>query len=254
MTAPHRHALYTVAQVRALDRRAIEELGIPGYELMRRAAAAACAGLRRHWPQARRIAVYCGPGNNGGDGFLLALLAHEAGYAVQAIALAEAPGEGDAARARAACECAGVPVHRRNEALPLPAADVQVDALYGTGLNRPPQPGASALIERLNASGAPILALGVPSGLNADPGRCPGPALRAALTVSFIAAKRGMPTGRAGAHAGRIELATLGLPDVLWQDAPPDARLLEAVALPPRPRDAHKGRNGHVLAIGGDHG
>ena len=253
MTAPHRHALYTVAQVRALDRRAIETLGIPGYELMRRAAAAAFASLRRHWPQAQRIAVYCGPGNNGGDGYLLALLAHESGLAAEAHLLVEPAGDGEAARARAACGRAGVPVHRWQETSPLPEADVHVDALYGTGLNRPPQPAAAALIERLNASGRPILALDVPSGLDADTGHCPGATIHASLTVSFIAAKRGLHTGQASAHTGRVELATLGLPESLWQE-PPDAHLLEAATLPPRPRDAHKGRNGHVLAIGGDHG
>jgi NAD(P)H-hydrate epimerase len=255
MTSPRCHALYTVAQVRALDRRAVDGLGIPGYELMRRAAAAALAGLRRHWPQVRRIGVYCGPGSNGGDGFLLALLAHEAGLAVEVFALAGAAGEGDATRARAACEQAGVRVQIWSEASTLPVADVHVDALYGTGLNRAPQPDATALIERLNASDAPVLALDVPSGLDADTGHCPGVAVRAELTVSFIAAKRGLHTGQAAAHVGRIELATLGLPESLWQDAPaPDAHLLAAGTLPPRARDEHKGRNGHVLAIGGEHG
>ncbi|NUR22366.1 NAD(P)H-hydrate dehydratase [Frateuria sp.] len=254
MTSPHCHALYTVAQVRMLDRRAIEDLGIPGYELMRRAAAAAFAGLRRCWPQAQRIAVYCGPGNNGGDGFLLALLAREAGLAVEALTLADASGEGDAVRARDACRQGGVPVRRWDETSALPEADVHVDALSGTGLDRPPQPLAAALIERINASGAPVLALDVPSGLNADTGQCPGVAVRAALTVTFIAAKRGLHTGQAAACTGRIELATLGLPESLWQASPPDAHLLESACLPPRPRNVHKGHNGHVLAIGGDHG
>jgi NAD(P)H-hydrate epimerase len=253
MTAPHCHALYTVAQVRALDRHAIEELGIPGYELMRRAATAAFASLRRNWPVAQRVAVYCGPGNNGGDGYLLALLAREAGLSVEVLALGDGQGEGDAARARAACEAGGVPVRRWVAASALPDADVHVDALYGTGLNRPPRPEAATLIERLDASGAPILALDVPSGLDADTGHCPGAAIRASLTVTFIASKRGLHTGQAAAHTGRIELATVGLPETVWSSAP-DARLLEPVALPPRPRDAHKGRNGHVLAIGGDHG
>lgn len=252
MTAPHCHALYTVAQVRALDRRAIEALGIPGYELMRRAAAAAFASLRRRWPEARRVAVYCGPGNNGGDGFLLALLAHEAGLAAEVWALAK-DAHGDAAQARAACEQGGVPVRRWEGSSALPPADVHVDALYGTGLNRAPPPTVAALIERLDACGASILSLDVPSGLDADTGHCPGAAIRASLTVTFIASKRGLHTGQAAAHTGRIELATLGLPESLWQEAP-DARLLEPATLPPRPRDAHKGRNGHVLAIGGDHG
>lgn len=254
MTSPHSHALYTVAQVRALDRHAIDGLGIPGYELMRRAAAAALAGLRRCWPQAQRIAVYCGPGNNGGDGFLLALLAREAGLAVEVCALGDPRDGGDAARARAACDQGGVAVRRWSEGDTLPDADVYVDALYGTGLDRPPQAAAAALIERINAGAAPVLALDVPSGLDADTGRCPGVAVRADLTVTFIAVKRGLHTGQAAACTGRVELATLGLPESLWQTSEPDARLLEATSLPPRPRDAHKGCNGHVLAIGGDHG
>ena len=253
MTAPRCHALYTVAQVRALDRRAIDVLGIPGDELMRRAAAAAFASLRRHWPDAQRIAVYCGPGNNGGDGYLLALLAHEAGLAAEAWALADDAGGEEAARARSACEHGGVPVRCWDGTSVLPRADVHVDALYGTGLNRPPQPVAATLIERINGCGAPVLSLDVPAGLNADTGHCPGAAVRAHLTVSFIAAKRGLHTGQAAAHTGRIELATLGLPESLWQEEP-DARLLEPATLPPRARDAHKGRNGHVLAIGGEHG
>jgi ADP-dependent NAD(P)H-hydrate dehydratase / NAD(P)H-hydrate epimerase len=254
MTAPPCHALYTVAQVRALDRRAIDGLGIPAFELMHRAAAAAFASLRRHWPQARRIAVYCGPGNNGGDGFLLARLAREAGLAVEAVALADAAAGSAAAQARAACEQGGVPVRQWRDGAALPQADVHVDALYGTGFNRPPQPLAAGLIERLAATGTPVLALDVPSGLDADTGYCPGAAVCATVTVTFIAAKRGLYTGQAAAHTGRIELATLDLPEDLWESSSPDAHLLQEATLPPRPRDAHKGRHGHVLAIGGDHG
>lgn len=254
MTAPHRNALYTATQVRELDRHAIDGLGIAGFELMRRAAAAAFASLRRHWPRARRIAVYCGPGNNGGDGFLLALLARDAGLAVEVFALAASSHEGDAAQARLACEQAGVPVHAWHADGRLPAADVHVDALYGTGLRRAPEPPAALLIEQLNTCGEPVLALDVPSGLDADTGHSPGVAVQAAVTVTFIAAKRGLHTGRANAHTGQVELATLGLPESLWQNLPPDAHLLEAAVMPPRPRDSHKGRNGHVLAIGGDHG
>jgi len=249
----HRHELYTVAQVRALDRRAIEVLGVPGFELMRRAAWAALSSLRRHWPQAQRIAVHCGPGNNGGDGFLLATLAREAGLHVDVLALGDAS-TGDAALARQAWKDAGgaVRLWRSDEALP--EADVHVDALYGTGLRRAPEAPAAALIEAIHASGVPVLALDVPSGLDADTGRVPGAAICAAVTVSFIAAKRGLHTGHAAAHVGALELDVLGLPDALWQDTLPDAHLLTATQLPPRPRDAHKGTNGHVLAIGGEHG
>ena len=252
-SSPRSHDLYTVEQVRALDRRAIDELGVPGIELMRRAAWAGLASLRRHWPQARRIAVYCGPGNNGGDGFLLAALAREAGLHVDVFALADTA-QGDAAQARQAWTSAGGSVRRWDGSEALPPVDVHVDALYGTGLRRAPDAAVAALIEHINASGVPVLALDVPSGLDADSGRCPGRAVRAMVTVSFIAAKRGLRTGQAADRVGQLELDTLGLPEALWQGTAPDAQVLQAEHLPPRARAAHKGNNGHVLAIGGDHG
>jgi hydroxyethylthiazole kinase-like uncharacterized protein yjeF len=255
MPAHHYSDLCTVAQARALDRRAIEVLGVPGFELMRRAAAAALSSLRRHWPQARRIAVHCGPGNNGGDGFLLATLAREAGLQVDAFALGEAS-SGDAAMARKAWQDAGGAVRLWQPGDALPEVDVHVDALYGTGLRRAPEPAVAvaALIEAINASGVPVLALDVPSGLDADTGQIPGAAIRADVTVSFIAAKRGLHTGRAANVVGALELDALGLPESLWLGTSPDAHLLAAAHLPPRPRDANKGTNGHVLAIGGEHG
>lgn len=254
MHAPtHHRDLYTVEQVRALDRRAIDDLGISGFELMSRAAAAAFAALCRHWPQARRVAVFCGPGNNGGDGYLLASLAYGSGVAVEVIELNDAS-SGDAAAARDTWMRSAGNTHRWHQDAALPKADVYVDALYGTGLNRAPDPSATALIEHINASGVPVLALDVPSGLNADTGHCPGAAIRAQLTISFIAAKRGLYTGQAATKVGMLQIDTLGLPDILWQGMPTDASLLEATHLPPRARDAHKGDSGHVLAIGGDQG
>jgi NAD(P)H-hydrate epimerase len=249
----HLRDLYTVEQVRALDRRAIDDLGIGGFELMNRAATAAFACLCRQWPHARRIAVFCGPGNNGGDGYLLASLAYGSGLNVEVVELTDAA-RSDAALARDAWQRGGGVTHRWYQDASLPQADVYVDALYGTGLNRAPDAGASALIERINASGIPVLALDVPSGLNADTGHCPGAAVRAQVTVSFIAAKRGMYTGQAATRTGVLQIDTLGLPDILWQGMPADATLLDAMHLGPRARDAHKGDAGHVLAIGGDHG
>ncbi|KRE89630.1 carbohydrate kinase [Frateuria sp. Soil773] len=254
MTAiPHSRALYTVEQVRALDRWAIGTLRIEGLELMRRAAAAAFASLRRHWPQAASIAVYCGAGNNGGDGFLLGALALGAGFHVELRALVGARA-GDAARAREIFVEAGGTVHPL-DAPGWPAVDVRVDALYGTGLHRAPPPPVAALIERINADGAPVLALDVPSGLDADSGNCPGAAIRADVTVGFIAGKRGLHTGRAPGQVGVLELYTLGLQEAdLRRQAQPDAHLLMPAALPRRARNAHKGDNGHVLAVGGEHG
>jgi NAD(P)H-hydrate epimerase len=160
---------------------------------------------------------------------------------------------GDALQARTAFEFAGGRASF-DPAAPWPEADVHVDALYGSGLNRAPESTVAALIGRINDSGKPVLALDVPSGLDADRGICPGVAVRAAVTVCFIAAKRGLHTGVAADHVGRLELDTLQLPESLWQAQPHDGELLKASSLPARSRVAHKGDNGHLLVIGGAHG
>jgi NAD(P)H-hydrate epimerase len=242
-------ALYTTEQVRALDRAAIAG-GVSGIELMQRAAAAAFAALRRRWPQARSVCVLCGPGNNGGDGFLVAMLAHEAGLKATVIAL-DGASVGDASEARARCARAGVAITHGHG---LPQADVYVDALFGSGLNRAPEGDAAALILALNAQAKPVLALDVPSGLSSDTGVAFEPCVRAAVTVCFVAWKRGLFTAQAFDYSGERELATLDLADSLYLEHAPDAHLLGARGLPKRARDSHKGRYGHVLAIGGDHG
>ena len=235
-----------------MESAALAALGISGHELMRRAASAALNSLRRHWPQLQQICIHCGPGNNGGDGFLLGVLAREAGLQVELVALS-ATAHGDAALARAAWEAGGGKVQRWDTDDVLSAAELHVDALYGIGLNRAPE-AAARLIEQINYSGRPVLALDVPSGLNTDSGDCPGAAIRASVTVTFIAGKRGLHTGRAADQVGTLELATLGVPDSVYAATSPDARLLTADALPPRARYANKGDNGHVLVIGGEHG
>src|SRR6185437_15889124 len=242
-------ALYTAEQARALDAAAMES-GVPGIELMQRAARAALAALRRRWPAARGVCVLCGPGNNGGDGFLLAAFAREAGLQASVIAIGDAS-RGDAARSRAMCEQAGVSIGRGAELL---QADVYVDALFGSGLNRAPDGETARLIGALNAKRTVVLALDVPSGLSSDTGVAFAPCVRADATVCFVAWKRGLFTAQGPDQAGACELATLGLRESLYAAHPPEARLLRQRALPPRPRDSHKGKYGHVLAIGGDHG
>jgi NAD(P)H-hydrate epimerase len=253
--------LYTAAQVRALDQAAICTLGIPGYALMQRAADAAWRVLRARWPRARRIVVLCGTGNNGGDGYIVARLAREAGLQVSVIALAAPNAQGDAARACADWQAAGGTIFPASADLPdadLIDTDVIIDALFGTGLARPIEGAARALIERVNACGRPVLSLDVPSGLSVDTGGVLGIAVRATVTITFVAHKRGLFTGAALDHRGELILDTLGLPEALYTLSVADAHLLDAREmtrwLPPRPRDAHKGMFGHVLAIGGDAG
>ncbi|HEY8681953.1 MAG TPA: NAD(P)H-hydrate dehydratase [Rhodanobacter sp.] len=250
---PHHRNLYTVEQVRTLEREALAALGISGYDLMRRAASAALNSLRRHWPQISHIGICCGPGNNGGDGFLLGVLAREAGLQVELVALSPTS-HGDAALARREWDAGEGGVRLWDAECRLPAVEMLVDALYGIGLNRAPEPSAARLIDAMHASGKPVLALDVPSGLNADSGHCPGAVIRADVTLTFIACKRGLHTGRAADQVGVMELATLGMPDVVSMVVRPDARLLVADAMPARARYANKGSNGHVLVIGGEHG
>jgi NAD(P)H-hydrate epimerase len=136
----------------------------------------------------------------------------------------------------------------------LPDADVYVDALFGSGLNRAPAGDAATLIAAVNAQSCPVLALDVPSGLDSDTGVAFDPCVRASATVCFVGWKRGLFTASGPDQCGERSLATLDIPTPAYTHAEPNAILLAPQALPRRPRDSHKGRYGHVLAIGGDLG
>jgi hydroxyethylthiazole kinase-like uncharacterized protein yjeF len=250
--------LYTAAQVRELDRTAIEEAGIPGYTLMSRAGKASWEILQVDWPEARHILIACGTGNNGGDGYVLARLAQEAQREVRVLQLGDAGHiAGDALTARHAYLAAGGTV-----SAPAPGflrdADVIVDALLGTGLERALEGEWLATVEALNRAAAPVLAIDIPTGLHADTGTVLGAAVNASRTVTFIGRKQGLYTGQAAEFTGEVRFADLGVPASVYERVPPPARLvtdppLGALAAP-RPRAAHKGAHGHVLVIGGDHG
>lgn len=249
--------LYRSEDMRAIDRAAIDRLGIPAFELMTRAARASFEALRRDWPQARRIVVFCGSGNNGGDGFVLARLAREAGFDVVVHAAAES-GTPESRRARSDWRAAGGEVLALDDVASLGHPDVVVDALLGIGLARAPSGAIAHAIEAINRARRPVLALDVPSGLDADAGATPGVAIEASRTLCFIAGKRGLATGRARALCGDVAIDTLGVDDDAFDGIPVAARRLDArdlrYWLRPRLRDAHKGSHGYVLAIGGDEG
>jgi hydroxyethylthiazole kinase-like uncharacterized protein yjeF len=250
-------ALYTASQVRELDRRAIYDLGIPGYELMTRAGHATFDALRRLWPATRSLAVLCGPGNNGGDGYVVARVARAAGVAVRVTAAAE-PDQlrGDARRAYEDFAAAGGRCQAWSE--DLLDADVIVDALFGTGLTREPQGAAARMLDAANASGRPIVAVDIPSGLHADTGAAPGIVARASLTVTFIGRKVGFYLGQGPECVGHVVFDDLGVPPATYAGQIPAGQLLGendvASALPRRRRTAHKGDHGHVLVIGGGPG
>jgi NAD(P)H-hydrate epimerase len=212
--------------------------------------------LRRLWPSAQRLGVVCGAGNNGGDGYVLARLAHLAGLDVHLTAAAGAPragSEADTAR-QWFLACGG----RETAQLPTQSAEVLVDGLLGTGLDRAPEGATAQAIDALNASDRPVLALDLPSGLHADTGAAPGVAVRAAATLSFVVRKRGLYTGRSRALCGQLAFDALGVAsdptDPAAEAVLLDPARLRAAWLPARARLAHKGDFGHVLVIGGDHG
>lgn len=251
--------LYRAEQVRALDRAALDAGSMQGIELMERAGEAAWHCLRRRWPDARRVAVFCGPGNNGGDGFVIARLALAAGIVVEVFCPVPV-GElsGDARRAADALQQAGMKPRSLDHADP-GAAHVLVDALLGTGLDRDVTGPIRGAIEAINNSGRQVLAVDVPSGLDADRGRVLGAAVKADVTVTFIGLKQGQFTGDGPDHCGDIEFAGLEVAARTYEKVGASARRVELSTLrgllpPRRPRNAHKGMFGHVLVIGGDLG
>jgi NAD(P)H-hydrate epimerase len=250
--------VWSAAQVRELDAAAIARCGVTGYELMCRAGAAALRLLLRRWPRARTLAIVCGAGNNAGDGLVVARLAHGEGLAVRVLLVvgAERLG-GAAAEAAAAARAAGLAFEPFTSAR-LVGVDVVVDALLGTGLARPVAAEFRAAIEAIDAVGAPVLALDVPSGLDADTG-WPNPvAVHATVTVTFVGLKQGLFLGAAVDHCGELEFAGLELPADLGADQRPALERLVPddlkSALPRRARSAHKGSCGRLLLVGGGAG
>jgi NAD(P)H-hydrate epimerase len=250
--------LYTAAQVRELDRLAIGEAGIPGYTLMTRAGEACWAVINQCWPGGKSLSVFCGAGNNGGDGFVIARLALLANWHVQVYQLGDAARmQADARQARDDFTAAGGSVNGYADGAQIDG-ELVVDALLGTGVDRPVEGLWLGAIQAINASARPVLAVDIPSGLQSDTGALASEATVATHTVTFIGRKVGLYTGVAPDHCGEIHFADLGVPDAVIAQLEPCAQLQPAVppgALNrPRRRVAHKGDFGHVLVIGGGHG
>ncbi len=249
--------------MRELDRQTYTALGISEYELMCEAGKAAFHVLAIHWPEARHILVLCGTGNNGGDGWVLARLAHDAGYQCR-VALFGDPSRiaGTARIAYDAWRDSTTATFSNAERLSTgelggESCDLVIDALTGIGLSGSPRDPFVELIALINASAVPVLSLDVPSGVDADTGAIVGAAVHAETTVTFIAHKPGLLTGTAVNHVGRLVLADLGAPPAVFESVPGIGFRISAQAagrLPTRSKNAHKGHFGHVLVIGGNRG
>ena len=264
--------LATAEEMRRADRRATEHYGVPSLLLMENAGRGAADALERVLGAAagRRIAVVCGKGNNGGDGFVVArhLLGRGARVSTWLVGRA-ADVQGDARVNLEALRRAGESVAEAPDAGGSAAdrlrgelgdADVVVDALLGTGVRGPATGPIAAAIEAINAAGAagrPVCALDLPSGLPSDGEGAAGPVVRARVTVTFGLPKLGLVLPGGAACAGRVEIADLGIPRA-WLGEGITAGLVEMAdvraALPLRPVEAHKGSYGHLLVVAGSVG
>lgn len=249
--------LHDVDGVRAIEAHAIAGVEGGAEALVARAGLAAWRCVLAHWAGAGRIAVACGPGNNGGDGYVLARHALEAGREVRVVRLQAHAPRTDAART--ACEAftaAGGLVEPFEGAIG--DCDLVVDAVFGIGFARDPDPATTALLEAIDAAAADVLSLDVPSGLDARCAAAPGAAVHATRTLQFLADHAGLRTGTALEHVGVLEMAALDVEAEAYHGVAASAALWRPGVLrhwlAPRRRDAHKGESGHVLCIGGDHG
>ncbi len=251
-----RWPLVNAAEMRALDRHTIEVLGVPAELLMECAGQAVAAVVLRLVEPGAEVWVYCGPGNNGGDGLVVARHVHLQGIPTRLVLVASPERfAGEAARNFARAEAARIPIARGKP----PRGAVLVDAIFGTGLSRRVEGTAARAIRRLNASRPEcrVVSVDLPSGLDADTGQPHGSAVEADLTVALGLPKAGLTQEPGRSLAGRIVVARIGIADEapgatvraeLW------TRAAAGSALPRRPRAGHKGTFGHVLIAGGSTG
>jgi NAD(P)H-hydrate epimerase len=203
----------TRAQVREVDRRAIEEYGIPGIVLMENAGRGAAEIIRQRAPTGGSVAIVCGRGNNGGDGFVIARHLVNDGVRVHLLLTCDSSQlSGDAATNYAIAERMRIPVLRSDWADTLQTSDVVVDALLGTGFTGDVRPPLDAVIAAINAASGRIIAIDVPSGLDCDTGQPCNATVRAAETITFVARKTGFDAPGAAAFTGTVYVCGIGAP------------------------------------------
>lgn len=251
------NALYSCAQIRACEQQAISLFHLDEHALMARAGEEAFSLIKKLYPTVRHIAVYCGAGNNAGDGYVLARLAHEQEWVVtvyQYKAINDLP----LAASHAAMQAmdAGVICQPIDEPLDS-EAELIVDALLGIGLKGAVHGDIAAAVTQINESVLPVVSLDIPSGLNADTGVVENFCVKAHTTISFIARKTGLYTADGPDYCGTIYCCSLKLETCIAQFSP-TACLLNpdslALPIPRRKNNSHKGNYGHVLIIGGGPG
>jgi NAD(P)H-hydrate epimerase len=251
------YSLWRAELVRNQEAKLADEAGVTLYQLMERAGQAALDALRMRWPKAQRVLILAGGGNNGGDAYVVGRLARQAGLEVQLVEtgdVASLPAE--AAQARE--EYLSVGGLAEKPAWADWQCDVIVDGLLGTGTSGEVRESLKPIIRACNEASAPVLALDVPSGLCANTGRPLGPVIKAELTLTFIALKKGLFTGAAAEYCGDIGLAGLGIHKAFEQANKAVVKRCDynqlLGLLGRRSRISHKGDFGRVALIGGNLG
>jgi NAD(P)H-hydrate epimerase len=258
--------ILTSEQMGNIDRRASQQFGIPSVVLMENAALALAEAVARHYPDAGNVAIFCGPGQNGGDG--LALARHLENRRITPLVFVvggRAAYKGDAATNLAICERIGLPMWDVDDGEALDRAlaraseaDLVVDAIFGTGLNRPLEGLFADAIRGLMAIRLPILAVDIPSGLSGSSCHTAEPCVRADVTVTFAQPKIPHVFDPAASHCGEIIVADITIPEAavdaegvtLALTTPEEVRIL----LPARAADSHKGTYGHCAIVAGSAG
>jgi NAD(P)H-hydrate epimerase len=249
-TAP----LHDAGTMRAADAWAIEELGIPSLELMEAAGLAVAEAAERVAGEGP-IRVVCGKGNNGGDGLVAARRLVEFGHEVEVLLLWPAAELSPDARANLERFGGSVRELEGDAAGALSGSGAVIDAMFGTGFSGAPRAPADAVIEAVNATGAPVVAADIASGVDASTGEVAGVAVDADTTVSFHAAKIGHRVAPGKAHCGELVVAPIGIPDGAPVDAPAGELAAAVLELPPRRGSAStKFTSGEVLVAGGSRG
>lgn len=247
--------LYTVEQVRELDRLAIKS-GMLGYDLMKQAGESAFHFVMQEWPHVKTIAVVLGTGNNAGDGYVIAKLAKIHGLSVRLVQLGDASKiKGDALLAYQDLISHHV-VIESYAGQTIENADVIIDALFGTGLKRSVAGIWRDAIEAINQSKSKVASIDIPSGLNANTGQVMGVAVNADICITFIGRKKGMYTLDASGkiNSGNIKFDSLQVSKNIYQNVTPTAYLLQKLSpaiMKPRNKNTHKGQYGNIVLIGG---
>ncbi|MBT3426764.1 MAG: NAD(P)H-hydrate dehydratase [Gammaproteobacteria bacterium] len=244
--------LFTAAEIRVLDQALIKDYGIPGISLMKRAARACIDSIDQYFSDITRFVIFCGSGNNAGDGYLVAAMLADKGHSVEVVALGDQDKlTADARQALVFCQQSSA---HFGHCEVIPEDCLIVDALLGIGVTGEVRSEYAKVIEQINESTADVLSVDLPSGLCADTGVILGTCVKATISVTFIGRKRGLYCNDGPDVTGKVRLSDLDAPAEIYKRVAEPVKILPRQSLPKRSRRGYKNQYGHVLLVGGNDG